>query len=108
MTRREADKNITEGIKRKEDILELKFKDESYVLFSQKSLREQLEYFAQIGIIHNTCTCICSNRMGLIKKKQVVDGYVWFCNNCRKEKTCRWGSVFEGFKSPIIKLFRAM
>ncbi|KAG0440939.1 hypothetical protein DMUE_1406 [Dictyocoela muelleri] len=91
MTRREAEKNITEGIKRKEENLEIKFNDDFYILFSQKSLREQLEYFAQIGIIHNTCTCICSNRKDLIKKNKVVDGMFDFVTIVAKKK--RLGGV---------------
>ncbi|KAG0440230.1 hypothetical protein DMUE_1893 [Dictyocoela muelleri] len=46
--------------------------------------------------------------MSLIKKTKVVDGYIWSCNVCRKEKTCGYGSIFEFLKSPMIKNFKAV
>ncbi|KAG0435546.1 hypothetical protein DMUE_4681 [Dictyocoela muelleri] len=46
--------------------------------------------------------------MSLIKKTKVTDGYIWSCNVCRKEKTCRYGSIFEFLKSPMIKNFKAV
>ncbi|KAG0430791.1 hypothetical protein DMUE_5628 [Dictyocoela muelleri] len=46
--------------------------------------------------------------MLLIKKTKVADGYVWFCKSCSREKTCRYGSIFEFLKTLIIKIFKTV
>ena len=94
MSKKILEKNISEGVKTNIDILNIKFSESFYTAFGNKSQREKLEYFAQLGIIHNNAKCSCTHEMGLRTKKRVVDGFVWFCSACKKEKTCRYDSVF--------------
>lgn len=108
MSRAKPQKELTQGLKTREDILKILYNDDFYSGFTHKTDIEKLEYFAQLGIIHNSCLCSCSVNMGLVKKKRTVDGYVWSCSRCRKERTCRWDSAFERFKSPMIKVFKSI
>ncbi|KAG0435134.1 hypothetical protein DMUE_4869 [Dictyocoela muelleri] len=108
MSRAKTLKMLTMGLKNDNYILELRFNNDFYAKFVQKSCLEKLEYFSQLGIIHNKCQCTCFREMSLIKKTKVVDGYIWSCNVCRKEKKCRYGSIFEFIKSPMIKNFKVV
>ena len=108
MSRKSLKENLSDFIKTEREILNIKFSESYYSSIESKTKLEILEYLAELCIINNTYTCVCGRNMELIVKSKVDDGHVWHCKLCRKEKTCRYNSVFEGFKTSLLTIFKAI